>query len=45
MGHQKILERVIDNTANDKYESLVLTFFLILEWFTGAIRNQVTEHD
>jgi len=27
IGHQKILERVIDNTANDKYESLVLTFF------------------
>jgi riboflavin kinase/FMN adenylyltransferase len=27
IGHQKNLERVIDNTANDKYESLVLTFF------------------
>ena len=27
IGHQKILERVIDNTANEKYESLVLTFF------------------
>jgi len=27
IGHQKILERVIDNTAADKYESLVLTFF------------------
>jgi riboflavin kinase/FMN adenylyltransferase len=27
IGHQKILERIIDNTANNKYESLVLTFF------------------
>jgi riboflavin kinase/FMN adenylyltransferase len=27
LGHQKILERIIDNTANNKYESLVLTFF------------------
>jgi riboflavin kinase/FMN adenylyltransferase len=27
IGHQKILERVIHNTANEKYESLVLTFF------------------
>ena len=27
LGHQKILERIIDNTANNTYESLVLTFF------------------
>ena len=27
IGHKKILERVIQNTDNDKYESLVLTFF------------------
>jgi riboflavin kinase/FMN adenylyltransferase len=27
IGHQKILERIIANTANNKYESLVLTFF------------------
>lgn len=27
IGHQKILERVIHNTGNKKYESLVLTFF------------------
>ena len=27
IGHQKILERVIHNTGNEKYESLVLTFF------------------
>lgn len=27
IGHKKILERVIQNTDNEKYESLVLTFF------------------
>jgi riboflavin kinase/FMN adenylyltransferase len=27
IGHRKILERVTQNTENDKYESLVLTFF------------------
>ncbi|WP_369752734.1 bifunctional riboflavin kinase/FAD synthetase [Flavobacterium sp. WC2409] len=27
VGHKKILERIIQNTANKKYESLVLTFF------------------
>ena len=27
IGHKKILERVIQNTENEKYESLVLTFF------------------
>jgi riboflavin kinase/FMN adenylyltransferase len=27
IGHQKILEKLIDNTINEKYESLVLTFF------------------
>lgn len=27
VGHRKILERIIQNTANEKYESLVLTFF------------------
>ena len=27
IGHKKILERIIQNTANKKYESLVLTFF------------------
>jgi len=27
IGHKKILERVIHNTDNEKYESLVLTFF------------------
>lgn len=27
IGHQKILENLIDNTVNEKYESLVLTFF------------------
>lgn len=26
-GHKKILEKVIQNTKNEKYESLVLTFF------------------
>lgn len=26
-GHKKILERVLQNTESDKYESLVLTFF------------------
>lgn len=27
IGHQKILEKLIDNTINEKYESMVLTFF------------------
>ncbi|MGM8361046.1 bifunctional riboflavin kinase/FAD synthetase [Flavobacterium sp. ARAG 55.4] len=27
IGHKKILEKVIQNTRDDKYESLVLTFF------------------
>lgn len=27
IGHKKILEKVIQNTENEKYESLVLTFF------------------
>ena len=27
VGHKKILERIIQNTVNKKYESLVLTFF------------------
>ncbi len=27
IGHKKILERILQNTENDKYESLVLTFF------------------
>ena len=27
IGHKKILEKVIQNTQNEKYESLVLTFF------------------
>lgn len=27
IGHKKILERVLQNTDNEKYESLVLTFF------------------
>ena len=27
IGHKKILEKVIQNTDNEKYESLVLTFF------------------
>jgi hypothetical protein len=30
---KKILERVLQNTEIDKYESLVLTFFPTQEWF------------
>jgi riboflavin kinase/FMN adenylyltransferase len=32
-GQKKILERVLQNTEIDKYESLVLTFFPHPEWF------------
>jgi riboflavin kinase/FMN adenylyltransferase len=38
IGHQKILERIIDNTANNKYESLVLTFFPSTNGFTREFR-------
>ncbi|HLF51652.1 bifunctional riboflavin kinase/FAD synthetase [Flavobacterium sp.] len=27
IGHKKIIEKLIQNTANDQYESLILTFF------------------
>jgi riboflavin kinase/FMN adenylyltransferase len=44
---KKILDKVINSTEKDKYESLVLTFFHILAWFTRKpeikLLNTITE--